>query len=216
MANHCWNYAVFHDNPEGAKKLHKKLLHLRDLQLKEEYTDNGEEIPSYKDCESLSLYALLYPKLFKQKWKEEDDVYEKFGSRWFEFTWELCDDGSITLQGDSAWSPVIALFKKICKHYKMSAYGNYEESGCDIAGEFQMDQNGIITHNEMTYWEYQAENNPNYFWEQRIEWIEEGHFETLEAIFEEFARYNWRLTAVTKQELEEEFNKHKESLKNEN
>lgn len=216
MANHCWNYVVFHNNPEGTKKLHTRLVYLKEQQLREEYTNKGLDIPEYlKSINSVSLYALLYPQVFNQRWKDGDDVYDKFGSKWFECNWDFEKDGDLVMSGDSAWSPMLPFFQKICKHFKLEAYGNYEESGMDFAGEFQMNETGIPEHTQMSYREYQAINNPEIFWQDIIYQIEEGYFNSLEDIFAEFSSVNTQLTDKEKEELKEEFKRYQESVKNE-
>lgn len=206
MANHCWNYAVFHKNPEGTKKLHQRLTYLREQELKEQYTDKGLEIPEYdKAVQLVSLHALLYPKVLKQKWKDGDDAYDKFGSRWFECHWEFEEDGTLVMTGDSAWSPMLPFFRKICKHFKLEAYGNYEESGMDFAGEFEMNETGIMVHTTMTYREYQAINNPDFYWDDLINSIDDGHFDTIDDVFVELGSVGWKANEEERGEIQKAF-----------
>ena len=75
----------------------------------------------------------------------------------------------------------------------------------DFAGEFVMDQDGNIEDTQMTYKQYEAKNNPDSFWEQVIFEIEEGYFESLKAVYEEFIRADWQLTDLEKTQLKEAY-----------
>ena len=107
------------------------------------------------------------------------------------------------MQGDSAWSPMLPLFSKICKKYNLTCDGNYSESGMDFAGEFVIDSDGNIEDTQMTYKQYEAKNNPDSFWEQVIYEIEEGYFDSLEAVYQEFTRADWVLSESEKLQLKE-------------
>jgi hypothetical protein len=215
MANHCYNYAVFSGTKEQISKLNNRLSYLRDEIHKKEYTEKGLEIPSYLATNLVSFYSENFPKLFLQKWNRSEDVYEKFGSRWFECEWILDDEEHLTIMGDSAWSPVLPLFEKICKHYNLKAYGNYEEPGMNFAGEFEIDPLGVNAHREMTYQQYQAINNPNSFWEDMVNSILDGHYSDLESIFADFENCEWELTDEEKNQLTGFWEDFQESSKNE-
>jgi len=205
MANHCWNYAVFSGEESKLKQLIASLGKAR-----------AEFIEKERDLydQSVWIYALnghivlgLAPPKENSDGSYDIDSYEAYGSKWFDCHWSVGEqDGkivSVDLQGDSAWSPMLPLFEKICKRMKLSCYGNYEESGMDFAGEFEYDSNGEVSHVQMTYREYQAENNPDWFWENMVENIEEGYFDTFEDVCTEFAVCKWQLTEREKVELKE-------------
>lgn len=215
MANHCWNHAVFSGSVENITKLCNRLSYLRDEYIKTEYTNEGKEVPAYINENYLQFYSENFPKLFQKKKKWGDDVYEKFGSRWFECSWILEDDGTLTLSGDSAWSPVLLFFEQICKHYDLKAYGNYDEPGIDYAGEFEMENSGITQHDQMSSRQYQATNNPNSYWEDTIILIEDGHFDSLEDIFVDFRKSGWILSDTEKRQVTEEWENFQKSTQNE-
>jgi hypothetical protein len=75
----------------------------------------------------------------------------------------------------------------------------------DFAGEFELSPDGLCSHTEMSYREYQAINNPNSYWEDLIMWIEDGYYDSLEAVFEELNSVNWKLTEAEKKEIEQTF-----------
>ena len=88
---------------------------------------------------------------------------------------------------------------------KLNCYGNYEEPGMDFAGDFEFNPEGELSHVQLSYREYQAINNPNSYWEDLIMWIEDGCYDTIEAVFEELNSVNWKLTETEKREIEQTF-----------
>ena len=206
MANHCYNFVDFIGEPSSLHKLNKRLERITKQQLKQEYTDKGLAIPSYMEDTAWINGANAHQLLFKKENQGNFDVYDEYGSKWFECHFQYNeDDNNLTMQGDSAWSPMLPLFSKICKKYKVNCEGNYGESGMDFAGEFVMDQDGNIEDTQMTYKQYEAKNNPDSFWEQVIFEIEEGYFESLKAVYEEFIRADWQLTDLEKTQLKEAY-----------
>jgi hypothetical protein len=202
MANHCWNYAVFTGEESKLKQLINSLEKTR-IDFKQE-----RELPE----ETAWIYGLnghivlgTAPPKVRADGGYEIDSYEAYGSKWFDCHWTVAEkEGkivSVDIQGDSAWSPMLPLFEKICLRMKLKCYGNYEEPGMDFAGEFEFDEDGEVSHTEMSYREYQAENNPDAFWENLIENIDEGYFESIEDVYTEFQISGWTLTEAEKQEL---------------
>ena len=213
MANHCYNYAYFTGDLENIKRLNHALVCLRQKCHEEKYTSNGMEIPFWRLNGSITLYAGNYRMILESEpddfTKPEFDVYDVYGSKWFECDWEYEEGSSnLIISGDSAWSPVVAFFIKICKHYKLTAEGDYSESGNDFAGTFSIDKNGNIEEVEMSYDEYESENNPDGFWENVIFQIEEGCYESLEEIFTKLEKAKWNTSEEEKQEITEAFNKY--------
>jgi len=195
MANHCYNFAQFVGTPESLHKLGKRLDRITKEQLKEEYTDKGLAIPSYKEDIAWINGRNAHELLFKKKSTENFDVYDEYGSKWFSCHFRYDEEDTVlTMQGDSAWSPMLPLFSKICKKYNLTCDGNYSESGMDFAGEFVIDSDGTIEDTQMTYKQYEATNNPDSFWDQVIYEIEEGYFKSLEAVYQEFTRVDWVLS----------------------
>lgn len=212
MANHCYNYITLYGDSKEVKRLNNRLTKLRDDALKEEYTDKGKEIPKYETAfwvHSESAYKILFQK--PDELTEHFDVYEKYGSKWFECNWEYNEgDDAIVLQGDSAWSPMLPLFRKICRKYKLKGEGNYEEPGMDFAGEFEITTDGEVTELQITYREFMQKNNPESYWDQLLCDIEDGVFDSLDDIIKEFNADIWKLTEEEKTELKEAFNKYEQ------
>jgi hypothetical protein len=212
MANHCYNFVTLWGDVNEVKKLNNRLTKLRDDALKEEYTDKGQEIPKYQTAfwvHSGSAHKILFQK--PDELTNHFDVYEKYGSKWFECNWEYNEeDDFIVLQGDSAWSPMLPLFQKICRKYKLRGEGNYEESGMDLAGEFEITIDGEIMDIQMTYREFMQKNNPESYWDQLLCDIDDGVFDSLDDIINEFNADIWKLTEEEKTELEDAFRKYEQ------
>jgi len=202
MANHCYNFVEFIGDPSSLHKLNKRLERISKQQLKEDYLDKGLPVPGYKQDVVWLNGSNTHELLFKKQPTSNFDVYEEYGSKWFECNFQYNEeDDNLTIQGDSAWSPMLPLFSSLCKKYKVRCAGNYAESGMDFAGEFEIDTDGYLEDNEMTYRKYEAKNNPESFWDQVIYEIEEGYFESLEAVYQEFTRADWVLSESEATEL---------------
>lgn len=200
MANHCYNFVEFVGPADTLHKINKRLEKIVKEQIKENYTDKGLPVPSYKEEIAWINGANAHELLFKKEPSGNFDVYDLYGSKWFECYFQYNEgDEHLIMQGDSAWSPMLPLFEKICKKFKICCAGNYAESGMDFAGEFTIDPEGIETHDQMTYREYEAENNPNFYWEQVIHEIEEGYYTSLDAVYQEFASVKWKLSDEEKE-----------------
>lgn len=208
MANHCWNYAVFTGSESALQKLIDNLNKVREDFIKEHrplpeqqawiYGQNGHIVALIEEPPIVDgLFSI--------------DPYDAYGSKWYECDWEVEeDDGkikSVTLQGSSAWSPAHPLFEKICINYGLSCWGNYDESGMDFAGDFEITPNGTTTHNEMTYRQYMATNHPEAFWEDRVNDIVDGAYDSFEDVLADFEHVDWTLTMAEQSELEQLFNK---------
>jgi hypothetical protein len=216
MANHCWNYAVFSGEERKLKQLIGSLNKVRE--------DFGKEVRELYDNNAW-IYAsnghILLGTPPPQKNSDGNlvdfDVYDEYGSRWFDCMWDVIKEGtkitSVELQGDSAWSPMLPLFEKICKRMNLKCYGNYSEPGMDFAGDFEMDSTGIVSHEPKSYREYLAESNPDLYWEDIVNWITDGYYDSVEEIFTEFAKVNWTLSDGEKVEIEEIWNKCQEDNK---
>jgi len=205
MANHCYNFVTFSGNEKGLKQLVSCLKKTRVA-----FMETERELPEG----NVWVYGLNAHMILGSRPPKKDadgnyslDVYSDYGSKWFDCEWDVTEvDGkieSVTLQGDSAWSPMLPLFEKIAKRMKLNGDGNYEEPGMDFAGEFEVSPDGLCSHREMTYREYLAENNPNCFWEDVLNSIDDGHFKTLDDVLAEFNHDYWKLTEEEITQLKE-------------
>jgi hypothetical protein len=201
MANHCWNYAYFTGD---SKKL--KQLYLSTIKLKE------------GDSHFISLYARNFPLILSDiplKTSQGSlDVYDVYGSKWFE-----CDldkeekDGeitSVTMAGDSAWSPMLPLFTKICKKLDLCCEGHYEESGMNFAGEFVITKNHY-EDNMTSYRAFFATSSPEAYLEDLYNEIEEGYYQTFEDLLEELEETKFQPTAEERERMAHLLNDYKQA-----
>ena len=215
MANHCYNYGYF----VGSRKEIEKLL------AQAQKLEEGKEVryrESTPTTAEVSLYAGNYAKLLMNKpdkgenglYSPNFDVYEKYGSKWFDAHFELQeyhneDEIGLVISGDSAWSPMLPLFVKLCKKYKLTCEGNYEEMGMDFAGEFEITATGEIMDVQITYREFLQKNNPECFWEDLLNSIDDGHFKTLDDVLAEFNHDYW---VPTEEEITQLKERHEDYL----
>lgn len=150
MANYCWNWIHITGSEQNIKKI-KKI------------------IESNEDGFWAQNYSLLLEKP-ELKWEDTNnlsDVYDEWGSKWFtpyihEYELEegINDNTSyIVISGDSAWSPMIPLCKKLSEHYNAYITIEYEEPGCDFGGKSYFVKGNLIEKQEYTYLEWQYINN---------------------------------------------------------
>jgi hypothetical protein len=208
MANHCQNFAYFSGEPEQISKLEEALQRETANHLKEEYTDKGLAIPRYAS-NTVELYARNYNLILSDQpddfTKPGYDVYDLYGSKWFVCEWEVMSDTEIQLTGSSAWSPVLLFFQKICTTYQLEAYGDYAESGNDFAGEFTITKEGELADNQTSYQQYEANNNPDSFFDSALYYISDGDFESFQLVLQHFENVNWKLTDVEIETLKKEY-----------
>lgn len=164
MANHCYNYAYFEGSKEDINKAVKSITDAK----------NDEH-----------LWWETYKKVFGDKYNyESQDVYEEFGSKWFDCIVEY-DEHSITLTGDSAWSPPIAFFKKLCDTFNLSCSADYEESGNDFGGWWEYRDGSLIKDRQVSYLLFRDENDKGSALEIILENTEYG----LYADYEDFENH---------------------------
>jgi hypothetical protein len=211
MANHCYNYGYF----VGSRKQIQRLL--AQAQKLEETKEMRYRDSSPTTAE-VGLYAGNYSKLLMNRPDQQEDgnfktgfdVYEKYGSKWFDAYLELQeyhneDEIGLTISGDSAWSPALPLFVKLCKKYKLTCEGNYDEPGMDFAGEFTIDTEGNLEETQLSYREFQQKNNPECFWDDITNQIDDGYFQDIESVYAEFNPEYWKLIPEEKEELKKCF-----------
>jgi hypothetical protein len=217
MANHCYNYGYFIGKPDEIKKLFAQVKKI-DLETETNYR-RGDESAEF------TLWAGNFSRVLMNKPEQSADgsfptnfdVYDKYGSKWFEAYFELQEghtgnQAGIIISGDSAWSPVLPFFAKLCKKYKLTCEGNYEESGMDFAGEFVIDEEGYTEEEHMTYREFEQKNNPESYWDSVVNEVQEGYYNTFEDVLELFSNKYWKLTKEEKEELKIYFNDYKDSV----
>lgn len=135
MANHCWNWASINGPQESLDLLEKRI---------EEALSGGE---------ANSLWAKTYPILFG-KTDMPDDVYDDYGSKWFDIEFDRHGKRDATISGESAWSPVSPLILKLSKEYNLHIDLEYEEPGCDFGGFYECKNGEVLRDETYTYLKY--------------------------------------------------------------
>jgi len=212
MANHCYNYV----SGSGSKENLTRLQKIVDIVAEEQTI-----VKNYVSCWS-KIYPLFFPQEKRGEVEEDSsdsygDVYTDWGSKWFEGEFDIDpEDGSFTICGDSAWGPVLPFFTKLCKEYNLELEGYYDEPGMDFAGKFTIDCEGEIDDQQITSRQFRMEDNPEGFWSDILERIEEGYYKTIEDILAEFEEDFWgKLSEEDVATLQKTFDFYKENNKEE-
>jgi hypothetical protein len=181
MANDCWNKVTITGSNETLEKIKTRF----------ESSENG--------VFNINNYNTLFESDVSDM--DEDD----FGSKRFSPSVTL-EDNELHISGDSAWSPMIGLFERICTDYKVEATLDYDEMGYDFAGRISWNTNGEETSNEeWTYWEKEYLYNQENFWEEMD--FRYDNYDTFEELVEGFELNKWKDESILNiKRLEEEYN----------
>jgi hypothetical protein len=185
MANDCWNKVIIKGDETTLKKIEEKFNSVEDGFF------------------NMSNYQTLFDSDVSDM--EEDD----FGSK--RFVPSVCmQDGQLLIAGDSAWSPVIGLFERICVDYGVEAELEYDEMGYDFAGRIVWDSKGVeIENEEWTYWERLCMKDSDNFWEE-MQWRYEN-YEEFDELVEDFHIDKWKdQTILDMNRLRKEFEEYTE------
>lgn len=196
MANNCSNFGSFTGEPKNIKKLIKVLE-----KIQESATGFECHVSLFRDSFGIVVG--------KTKIDETIDPYDEYGSKWFECSWESYREDGVNLFGDSAWSPVLPFFQKICKKYKLECTGDYSESGNDFAGTFFIDAKGNLEEEQMSFKVYEAKYNPDSFWEDAIYLLYEDSFTSFEELVDYFTAAEWILDKEQKEKLENSYEEYR-------
>lgn len=170
MANDCWNKVVITGSDETLQKIKTRF----------ESSENG--------VFTMDNYNTLFDSDVSDMDKED------FGSKRFTPSVTL-DDNELTISGDSAWSPMIGLFERICSDYKVEATLDYDEMGYDFAGRVSWNSKGIETeYCEWTYWEKEYLFNEGNFWEEMN--FRYDNYDTFEELVEGFELNKWKDSSI--------------------
>lgn len=186
MANHCWNYASL----EGSKEM----LDLFESRLVEATKENGH-----------LWYETFFQVLGKEK--EEGDVYNFFGTKWFDVSHVRQSDTTLTLEGSSAWAPPLGFYTDLSSVYQLNITSQYDECGCDFGGWFEVTNGEVTLDRSVSYDEFAWETNEDYAIERFIENISDGYYDTIDQITSHF--YWDKLTATDKNLAIDTFNQYK-------
>lgn len=139
MANYCSNWVFFSGKKEDLQKIHNALRHAESL--------NAEN-------DGLIWYETFYAALGLEVPSEPTDVYDMFGSKWLDINNMEISGFSLEITGASAWSPVTPFVQLLCKKFNLTAEGEYCESGFDLGGFYNIDEDGNIKDDMYNYISY--------------------------------------------------------------
>lgn len=128
MANHCNNYATLYGSKESIQEVIKRLI------------DNTKENPL--------LWWETFHKVLDLPINLDNDVYDLFGSKWFEVYIDSETEDSVTISGQSAWSPMVPFWQKLSEKFNLKIEGEYDEGGDDFGGFFTI-ENGTLVKNKV-------------------------------------------------------------------
>jgi hypothetical protein len=139
------------------------------------------------------------------------DVYEEYGSKWFEISIdsEKYEDGKgvVYITGCSAWSPVSPLFLKLSEKYQLKIESAFEECGSDFGGYFNC-SNGEVTRDETFEWRvFRYIDDNDYYIETMFEELEDGQWESLEDFKEVHKSEVFQFTAEEWADINDYFSK---------
>jgi hypothetical protein len=187
MANHCNNWIHFMGSKESLEKLEKALGTYEGLSHFNEWVDSMIEFTPPKD---------------------DEREYYHYGTRWFEFQVSNDDDGSLFVDGYSAWSPPLEMTRSLCEHFGVEAKHEYEEMGNDFGGFIRIQNNGAIAEQqEYSYQEWRYREDADSFMFNLIDDLfNDLHCDFFSSLDDLLEEYNF-LSQEHKKELENEWNK---------
>ena len=173
MANYCYNWAKI----SGSETALKTMLD----NISKATNQNTESLWYETYPITLGLDRAEAPKDINTFY---NDVYEEYGSKWFNIhiddqTYEN-GQGTVLLGGDSAWSPMSPLFRKLSEVYQLEIESVFEESGNDFGGYYDC-KNGVVTKDLTFEWRvFQYIDDRDTYINSMFDDLDCGHWEDLE------------------------------------
>lgn len=163
MANHCYNYII--------------ITEINSVKI----TKIKEWIKTYDDFDYLNDWVNSIIDIEHQltlNYEENEDP-RKYGARWFDVYNLNETEDSITISGDSAWSPMTGLCKALSSQFECNIQIDYYEGGCDFGGQdyYSCGNKSINfegSYREYLYWHegYDVVENEN-SWVETVEELED-------------------------------------------
>lgn len=170
MANHCWNWSCFTGDRADLEKLIANVNKAMEL--------NAE-------MHGLLWYQTYSVALGLPPWQEGDpeyDVYDRYGSKWFDC--EVEDRGDhVIIAGSSAWSPMCEFFRKLSGVYNLKVEAEYEEMGNDFGGFFSAEVGEVTKDEQLSYNQYRASSDGT---GSIIEGVDQFDFESADEAIEHY------------------------------
>ena len=204
MPNWCNNSMIITSSEsdttqEGIKRLRAKLLFIE---------DDMKENPK--------VWGGAYDYLVGREddWDEIDGWYEHnirvYGSKWQKSAEEFLevlddDDETITMNFDSAWSPVVGFTKLLSSQYRLHIEHTYDETGDWYAGKIVVDDGIVLEDFCLDYYAGIHKIDEDYFWHE-LENNMEDWFDDMDDAKESYARTLKQLDFLDAEEMSK-FNK---------
>ncbi len=134
MANNCYNYLEISGSEEDIEKL-KECIKTKDERGNDDW-DMSKIIPVETD---------------ERGFYKVDDIYDLWGTKWFQGEWLEGKGKSVTLTFDTAWSPSLPVTLEMSKRFNLKINHFYEEAGCDFEGDYNVDKGEVISNSEREY-----------------------------------------------------------------
>ena len=170
MANHCWNWSCFTGDRADLEKL---------------IANVNKAIELNAENHGLLWYGTYSVALGLPPWQEGDpeyDVYDRYGSKWFDC--EVEDNGDhVNLVGSSAWSPMCEFFRKLSGVYNLKVDAEYEEGGMDFGGFFSAEVGEVTRDEQLSYNQYRVSSDGT---DSILDGIDEGDYESVDEAIEHF------------------------------
>ena len=161
MANYCYNGVYIYGTEQMLDKFEKAL-------------NKATKV-------STSLNKNTFYQVLGQE-PVDGDVYETFGSRWFEPSWERTLPNKVTLCGCSAWTPISEFLLRLSAVYGFTIESTYEEGGDDFGGWYDC-KNGEITRDESTsFYAFRYLDNREHAMESMTYDASEGCWESVDEL----------------------------------
>ena len=184
---------------EGIKRLRAKLLF-----IEEDMKENPK------------VWGGAYDYLVGREddWDEIDGWYEHnirvYGSKWQKSAEEFLevlddDDETITMNFDSAWSPVVGFTKLLSSQYRLHIEHTYDETGDWYAGKIVVDDGIVLEDFCLDYYAGIHKIDEDYFWHE-LENNMEDWFDDMDDAKESYARTLKQLDFLDAEEMSK-FNK---------
>ena len=126
--------------------------------------------------------ALFNPTFYKALGQDptNEDVYNQFGSRWFDANFERFSPTSMSLCGDSAWTPINEFLLRLSAVYGFTIASTYEESGEDFGGWFSCTNGEVTIDKSTSFYAFRYLDDREHTMETMLEDATDGYWESVD------------------------------------
>lgn len=139
MANNCYNYLEIEGTEEDIKKLEEC--------IKVKKSKEEEEQSGYDNYDMSKVIHVETD----EKGFYKGDIYELWGTKWFDGEWFENNGKSAVLTFETAWSPSLPVTLEMSQRFNLKIKHNYEEAGCDFEGDYNVENGEVVFKEEREY-----------------------------------------------------------------